>query len=68
MVDTASADVELWTEERTAAQLDITPGSLRQDRHRGIGLPYVRLGRRVRYRAADVAAYLAANTVMPQRD
>lgn len=67
MADTAAVDVpELWSEKRTAEQLGVSPGSLRQDRHRGIGLPFVRLGRKVRYRAEDVAAYIAAHTVTPE--
>jgi len=36
------------------------------ERHRGVGLPYVRVGRRIRYRAKDIAAYLDANTVEPR--
>lgn len=64
MSDTTAVDVPvLWTEKRTAEQLGVSPDSLRQDRHRGIGLPFVRLGRKVRYRADDVAAYIAANVV-----
>ncbi|ORW43106.1 hypothetical protein AWB90_18305 [Mycobacterium paraense] len=55
----------LFSEKRTADLLDIPAASLRDDRHRGVGLPYVRIGRRVRYRADDLAAYIAANTVTP---
>ncbi|MGV0648747.1 helix-turn-helix domain-containing protein [Mycobacterium kansasii] len=67
MSDTASETVPvLWSEKRTAEQLGVSPGSLRQDRHRGIGLPFVRLGRKVRYRAEDIAAYIAAHTVSPE--
>jgi hypothetical protein len=51
---------EVLFEKRTADLLDVTPTSLRQDRYRGVGLPYVRIRRRIRYRADDVAAYIAA--------
>jgi hypothetical protein len=44
-----------------AVVLGVTPGSLAQDRYRGCGIPYVKIGRRVRYLAADVADYLAAH-------
>jgi hypothetical protein len=57
---------ELLSEKRIADLLDVTRTSLRQDRHRGVGLPYVRISRRIRYRADDVAAYIAANTVTPR--
>jgi hypothetical protein len=32
--------------------------TLQKDRVAGTGIPFVRLGRQIRYRAADVAAYL----------
>ncbi|TXH20075.1 MAG: DNA-binding protein [Mycobacterium sp.] len=53
----------MWDEQRTADETGIPVGALRQDRHRGTGLPYVRIGRRVRYRPADVAAFLDQHTV-----
>jgi hypothetical protein len=34
--------------------------TLQKDRVAGIGIPFVRIGRLVRYRPADVAAYLEA--------
>lgn len=34
---------------------------LQKDRIKGIGIPFVYVGRRVRYRASDVDAYLQAN-------
>ncbi len=34
--------------------------TLQKDRVSGIGIPWVRIGRQVRYRAEDVAVYLAA--------
>ena len=43
--------------------LGISEQSLAQDRARGIGPAYIKHGRRVRYRWADVELYLSANTV-----
>jgi len=43
--------------------LGISEQSLAQDRARGLGPQYIKHGRRVRYRWADVEAYLSANTV-----
>lgn len=59
---------EYLDEKQTAAKVGVKPTSLRADRHRGVGLPYVRIAHRIRYRLSDVEAYLAANTVVPQRD
>ncbi|OPX12490.1 hypothetical protein [Mycobacterium sp. AT1] len=44
-----------------------TEGSLAQERFAGTGPRFIRDGRRVLYRASDLAEYLAANTVTPQR-
>jgi hypothetical protein len=42
-----------------------TENALAQERWRGRGPRYVRDGRRVLYRAGDLADYIAANTVEP---
>jgi len=42
-----------------------TPAVLAQERFRGVGVPYVRHGRRILYRVKDIAAYLDANTQEP---
>jgi Helix-turn-helix domain len=47
--------------EELADVLGVTPGSLAQDRYRGCGIPYVKIGRRVRYLTADFAHYLATH-------
>ncbi|WP_445168764.1 helix-turn-helix transcriptional regulator [Mycolicibacterium sp. Dal123E01] len=65
---TTIAPPEYLDEKQTAAKIGVKSTSLRADRHRGVGLPYVRIAQRIRYRVADVDAYLSANTVLPQRD
>jgi hypothetical protein len=47
--------------EQLAPVVGVTPGALAQDRYRGCGIPYVKLGRRVRYLRADVARYLVTH-------
>ena len=47
--------------EELAPVMGTSVSGLAQDRYRGIGIPYVKFGRRVRYLRADVARYLAAN-------
>jgi excisionase family DNA binding protein len=54
---------ELLTPGEAAEYLGTTAAVLAQDRYQRRGLPYVRLGRRIRYRAKDIAAYIDANTV-----
>lgn len=54
---------ELLTSDQVAEYLGLTPNALAIDRHRGRGIPYVRVGSRIRYRAKDVQGYLDANTV-----
>jgi hypothetical protein len=56
----------LLTEEQVAELTGIPVVSLKTERHRGVGMPYVKLSpRRVRYRADEVAAYIEAHTVRP---
>lgn len=52
--------------EDVAEMLNVTPGSLANDRYRGEGIPYVKIGTRVRYLESDVLAYIEANRVVPQ--
>lgn len=56
----------LGTPAEVAEALHTSPASLAQDRYLGRGIPYVKHGRKVLYRWADVHAYLDANTVNPQ--
>lgn len=59
---TAQADDQLFDERRTAAFLSVAPKTLRQWRTRGGDmLPYVKLGGKlVRYRRADIEAFIRA--------
>ena len=49
--------------KEVAEFLGISEQSLAQDRARGVGPRYIKHNRRVRYRWADVEAYLRENTV-----
>lgn len=40
--------------------------TLRQDRHANRGIPYIRLGRSVRYLVQDIENYLIANRIDPE--
>lgn len=55
----------MWTAAEVAAYFRASPGRLANLRSAGLGPKYVKVGSSVRYRAEDVEAYLAANTVQP---
>jgi hypothetical protein len=56
----------LLTENELAERWRLkSPKKLQADRAKGVGCPYVRIGRCVRYRVADVEAYEAANLQIP---
>ena len=55
----------LLAEREAAARLRLSVHTLRQWRHRTQGVPWVRLGRRVFYDEAALAAYVAENTITP---
>jgi hypothetical protein len=55
--------VQMLDEKQTAGALKVSVALLRKNRSKGIGCPYVKIGRRVVYRVQDVNAYLASCTV-----
>lgn len=56
----------LLTPEQTAANLGVSEKTLNVWRCTGrVNLPYVKVGARVRYRRADVEAFITRRTVRP---
>lgn len=51
----------LLTAKEVADHVGISTESLAQDRFRGEGIPYVKIGSRVRYRLSSLLAYLDEN-------
>lgn len=51
------------TGKDVAALIGSTENSLAQDRYLSRGVPYTRLGRRIRYLRADVLKFLAENRI-----
>lgn len=51
------------TSKHVAAVVVTTEGALAQDRYLRKGIPYTRIGSRIRYLRADVLAFLASNRV-----
>lgn len=59
----------LLTTDETSAIVGSSPSTLANHRSLGIGLPYVKIGRSVRYRESQVMAYLAElETIRPVGD
>lgn len=58
-------DVILWTDSHGCAQrIGWTDSHLRRVRSRGLGPPYLKLGpRTIRYRVADIEAWIDAHRV-----
>lgn len=49
--------------EQVSAVVQMSVDALAQDRYRRRGIPYVKIGGRIRYLREDVLAYLAANRI-----
>lgn len=60
--DTVATVPVLWTQRQTADYLRVSEKWLERDRWLGATIPFIKVGRSVRYRATDVVAYLAVNT------
>ena len=54
----------LLTSTKASELLGITPKSLANSRYTGTGIdiPYIKLGKVVRYKESDIQAYIEANT------
>ena len=50
--------MKLLTETDVARLTGLAPQTLKNQRHRGVGFPYMRLGGAIRYSEADVIAEL----------
>lgn len=57
------SDCEFWTEDELATFLGLAPITVRFWRRDAKGPNWIRLGRLVRYRRADVEAWLKTQTV-----
>lgn len=59
--DLIAAGADLLDDHAAAAMLDVSPGTLSVWRSTGrYSLPFLKVGRKVRYRRADLLAWLAA--------
>jgi hypothetical protein len=49
---------ELWDEQQLSRTIRKSLDAIRRDRVRGVGIPYIKVGKLVRYDPADVREYL----------
>ena len=56
-------NIELIEEVELSQQTKRAVQTIRNDRFEGRGIPYVKIGRSVRYRVCDVEAFLEKNLV-----
>ena len=52
---------QLMTAEEVSAIIAKTEGALAQDRFLGRGIPFIKMGKTVRYKPSDVEAYIEAS-------
>jgi hypothetical protein len=58
--------MEYLTEKEVADLIKRALPTLRNERHLGRGIPYIKCGRSVRYALSDVQAYIAAHRIVPK--
>ncbi|MBY5948778.1 helix-turn-helix domain-containing protein [Photobacterium rosenbergii] len=54
---------EFLTPKQVAQMLQLTERTLANQRHEGRGIPFIKVERAVRYRCADIEAYIQQNVV-----
>jgi hypothetical protein len=57
---------QLLTEKEVSGLLRIPLQTLRNNRSRGYGIPYLKLGRSVRYAQADIIEYVDSKRITPK--
>jgi len=58
----------LLSERQVAQLLSLSVQTLRNNRCNRKGLPYVKLGRSIRYRAADVEEHISSRLIEPEEN
>lgn len=65
VIETVATVPTLLSPRQAADYLARSERWLEQDRWRGPTIPYIKIGRAVRYRAEDIAAYIERNVIEP---
>lgn len=59
------AEKILFTERELAPRLNLSVQTLRNHRHEGMGIPYIKMGKAVRYHHDDIDAYIKKCRIYP---
>lgn len=62
---TIETTCQCLTEQEVSARTGLSLSTLRAHRFKRTGLPYVKIGRSVRYRVYDLEAFLSKNRIDP---
>ena len=62
---TVETTCQCLTEQEVSARTGLSLSTLRAHRFKRIGIPYIKIGRSVRYRIYDLSAYLDAHRIDP---
>jgi len=54
---------QLLTQSQVAAWINMSPAWFEQNRFKGVGIPYVKIGRSVRYRVSDVQRWIDEHVI-----
>ena len=61
-----NAETSWLNEKQVAAKLNVKEATLQNWRWRGVGLPYSKFMRSVRYKESDLYAYMEAGRIEPE--
>jgi hypothetical protein len=61
-----NAETNWLNEKQVAAKLNVKEATLQNWRWRGVGLPYSKFMRSVRYKESDLYAYMEAGRIEPE--
>lgn len=56
------------TEQEVSQMTGLSLSTLRAHRFKRTGIPYIKIGRSVRYRVCDLEAYLTEHRIVPAKD
>ena len=65
-MSTIETAFQCLTEQEVSARTGLSLSTLRMHRFARKGLPYIKIGRSVRYRVCDLEAYLAEHRIDPE--
>ena len=59
-------DVQYLNEKKTSAMIGVGLSTLRNNRSLGVGLPYIKFGKSVRYKKTDIERFAEEHKITPK--